>query len=375
MSFLIGKECLYPTGFEASFRKQNRGDMRNVAVLSTACVLACSAGFAQGQTTQPGTTGYEPGQFGKPFKKLERMYANGKWEQLAERSKSWRRGKFPKSAEVDYLNAQAHFQLTQTASSATKRDQHLGLALKAWSRAQAKDATGFVAADTLLTSALSTDIEHAALTHYNNGRANRAKVLTKSLARYLNDTIALYTVLYPAPVKASPETLAEVVAPKVIDRSAAVNTKYVVPAIAPTRNDMLSYAKTFEGTPYKWGGESKAGFDCSGFVLHVYQHFGYDFYHNAKEISRLGKAVSVDQMKVGDIACFGHQKTNGNPYVSHVGIVAAVDNNEPKVIHAVNTGVQTDSIAEGSYWNERLLFVRNVVHEPTTVKRSMYGAN
>ena len=284
-----------------------------------------------------------------------------------------RRTKHPRSAEVDYLNAQAHFQLVSSAPSKSKRDQHLGLALKAWSRAAGKDTKGFVEADQTFKNALATSIEYAAQAHFESGRTNRAKVLTNSLARYLNDTIPLYAILYPAPKPKALTDMPTAAALQVFDRSEEAKTKFIVPALTPKRKDVLAFASTFQGAPYKWGGENTAGFDCSGFVLHVFQHFGYDFYHNSREIARLGKVVPLNRMKPGDIACFGYQQSNGNPYVSHVGIVASANGNEAKVIHAVNTGVQTDSIAEGSYWNDRLLFVRDVMTTDNTPQRSMYG--
>ena len=349
--------------------------MRSVAVLSTAFLLAGSAGFAQEQAADAAAasshTTYMPGQLGKPFQQLEKLYAKGKWEKLVERSNKVRRTKHPRAAEVDYLNAQAHFQLVELAPTSSKRDQHLGLALRAWSRAAGKDTKGFVEADQTFKAALASSIEHAAQAHFENGRVNRAKVLTNSLARYLNDTIPLYAVLSPAPKPVADMPTAQVL--QVFDRSEEANTKFVVPALAPKRKDVLAFAHTFEGSPYKWGGESTTGFDCSGFVLHVFQHFGYDFYHNSREIARLGEVVPMNRMKPGDIACFGYQQSNGNPYVSHVGIVASASGPEPKVIHATNTGVHTDSIAEGSYWNDRLLFVRDVMTTDNTPNRSMYG--
>ena len=241
------------------------------------------------------------------------------------------------------------------------------------SSAAGKDTEGFVEADQTFKNALATSIEYAAQAHFESGRTNKAKVLTNSLARYLNDTIPLYAILYPAPEPKALTDMPTAAALQVFDRSEEAKTKFIVPALTPKRKDVLAYAKTFEGAPYKWGGENTAGFDCSGFVLHVFQEFGYDFYHNSREIARLGEVVPLNRMKPGDIACFGYQQSNGNPYVSHVGIVASANGNDTKVIHAVNTGVQTDSIAEGSYWNDRLLFVRDVMTTDNTPNRSMYG--
>lgn len=345
--------------------------MKSVAVVTITLLLAGSAGFAQ----QPAETTYTPGQFGKPFKKLEKLYEKGNWEALADKSGKLRRGKYPQAAEVDYLYAQAQFRLAGTATTSSRRDQYLGMALRAWSRAVSKDDQGFVLADSLFQRTLSNKIEQLAATYYQDGRTKKAKVLSQGLARYMGDTTELYAVLYPPP--APPVTIApiEPATPVTVDLSATSNTRLIVPVSAPARSGMVSYASTFQGVPYKWGGESSDGFDCSGFVLHVYRNFGYDFYHNTKEIARLGQEVDKNDMKPGDIACFGYRQGNGNPRVGHVGIIVSITPEEPKVIHAVNSGVQIDSLAKGAYWSDKLLFVRNVVGNGQTnaTNPSMYG--
>ena len=45
-------------------------------------------------------------------------------------------------------------------------------------------------------------------------------------------------------------------------------------AVKSAREDLVDYAKSFLGTRYVWGGASPSGFDCSGFTMYVYAHFG-----------------------------------------------------------------------------------------------------
>lgn len=76
---------------------------------------------------------------------------------------------------------------------------------------------------------------------------------------------------------------------------------------------VVSYANQFVGGPYVWGGNSLTnGVDCSGFVVQVYKHFGIDLSgtRNSAALRGVGKAVSYDNMKAGDIVC----------YSGHVGI-------------------------------------------------------
>lgn len=95
---------------------------------------------------------------------------------------------------------------------------------------------------------------------------------------------------------------------------------------------IVEYAKTFLGVPYVWGGESRSGTDCSGFVYQVYHHFGLmNTRLSANGIwSSVGTQVKRSQAMPGDIICYG----------GHVAIYMG----RGKRIHATPPKVQ---IAEG----------------------------
>ena len=76
---------------------------------------------------------------------------------------------------------------------------------------------------------------------------------------------------------------------------------------------LVAYAKRFIGNPYVYGGTSLTyGTDCSGFVMRVYQYFGYSLPRTSTSMRYIGKAVSYSEMMPGDIVC----------YSGHVGIYA-----------------------------------------------------
>lgn len=72
--------------------------------------------------------------------------------------------------------------------------------------------------------------------------------------------------------------------------------------------ELVEYALQFVGNPYKWGGNSLTnGCDCSGFVHLVYAHFGYSLPRYSQSFKTVGKAVSYDNIKAGDIVVYpGH---------------------------------------------------------------------
>lgn len=88
-----------------------------------------------------------------------------------------------------------------------------------------------------------------------------------------------------------------------------------------TGSDIADYALQFIGVPYVYGGASPSGFDCSGFTMYVYNHFGYSLPHGASSQLRYGSEVgSMSSLQPGDIVFF-HNTVSGDPDpASHVGI-------------------------------------------------------
>ena len=71
---------------------------------------------------------------------------------------------------------------------------------------------------------------------------------------------------------------------------------------------VAAYAMQFIGGKYVWGGANLAtGVDCSGFVMCVYQHFGYSLPHYSESLAGCGRGVSYANAQPGDIICYrGH---------------------------------------------------------------------
>ncbi|WP_257674407.1 C40 family peptidase [Clostridium felsineum] len=68
--------------------------------------------------------------------------------------------------------------------------------------------------------------------------------------------------------------------------------------------NLVTYAETFIGVPYVWGGDSPNGFDSSGFIEYCYSHFGVSLPHDLYFQVRMGTTVT-DDLKPGDLLFFG----------------------------------------------------------------------
>ena len=73
----------------------------------------------------------------------------------------------------------------------------------------------------------------------------------------------------------------------------------------------VDLAMQYRGAPYRWGGETPSGFDCSGFVRYVYAQVGISLPHNAAMQYQYGTSVSRDELEPGDLVFFDHLRHNG----------------------------------------------------------------
>ncbi len=110
-------------------------------------------------------------------------------------------------------------------------------------------------------------------------------------------------------------------------------------------------SRRYIGTPYKWGGTTPAGFDCSGFLNHVFMKYGINIPRTVSDIWNFG--TDVTKPSIGDILFFQTYK----PGPSHAGIYLGDGN----FIHAGSSKGVTVSKLEASYWTERYLGAKRMI--------------
>lgn len=130
-------------------------------------------------------------------------------------------------------------------------------------------------------------------------------------------------------------------------------------SVSGKRASVISDAENYLGTPYKYAGNTKAGFDCSGLVCKVFDENDMKMPRRSQDQGKAGVSIDISKVKPGDLLFFA---TAGVSAVTHVGIVHDVMNTgEVTFIHSSTTkGVIISSLNE-AYWNKAFLFARSVL--------------
>jgi cell wall-associated NlpC family hydrolase len=112
--------------------------------------------------------------------------------------------------------------------------------------------------------------------------------------------------------------------------SSQVHTKNVHP------QQVIEFAKTLIGTPYKYAStDPKVGFDCSGFITYVFNHFNIIVPRSSIDFTNVGRTLLVDSAKPGDLILFtGTDSTE--KFVGHMGLIVANQNNQLDFIHSTS---------------------------------------
>lgn len=124
---------------------------------------------------------------------------------------------------------------------------------------------------------------------------------------------------------------------------------------------VLKSAKQYDGTPYKLGGDTKRGIDCSALTMLSFKNAGITLPRTSIEQSKIGKAVDLEDALPGDLIFFKFKKSKSNNPVNHVGIVSKVEKNGMVYFYHASTslGVTESSLSE-SYYKEVFVKVMRV---------------
>ncbi|WP_313027438.1 NlpC/P60 family protein [Soonwooa sp.] len=203
-----------------------------------------------------------------------------------------------------------------------------------------------------------------------------ATITTFSLQSCVSNYVVSQPNIYKTDAKVTPvvvkaETSDNIQAKRMLaslnNASNSIKASMIAEAIKheKTIDSILDEASTYLGTPYRYGGTTRNGIDCSAFVLSVFgAAAGVNLPRVAAAQSQEGDSVDKSDLKKGDLVFFSH----GRGRISHVGIVEEVDEKgEVKFIHsATSRGVMVSSLND-KYWGPRYRFAKRILKENSLV--------
>lgn len=139
--------------------------------------------------------------------------------------------------------------------------------------------------------------------------------------------------------------------------TAANKNSYKVPTAttgnrSALRTELVAFAKKYIGTKYAYACSTpEAGFDCSGFINYVYNHFKFEVPRSSKDFEHVGRNVPVSNLKKGDLVLFTGTDPSSRQ-IGHIGIIIEPAGMNSEFIHSSSgsaNGVTISSLDEPHY--------------------------
>jgi cell wall-associated NlpC family hydrolase len=125
-------------------------------------------------------------------------------------------------------------------------------------------------------------------------------------------------------------------------------------------SDVIKTARTYTGTPYKWGGTTRAGMDCSGLTGNAYKKVNVDLPRTADAQALVGQKVKMGDLQPGDLLFFATGKKKKE--ITHVGIVTEVKSKDNvKFIHASSSLGVVETNLYSDYYIKRYRTARRIL--------------
>ncbi|MHA6247989.1 C40 family peptidase [Pontibacter sp. CAU 1760] len=151
----------------------------------------------------------------------------------------------------------------------------------------------------------------------------------------------------------------EVTSPEIID----THNKKIQPQrskLDPESTKVVTYALSLMGAPYVYAGITPDGFDCSGFITHVFDSVGVDLPHSSAMQASEGQQITPAAAVSGDLIIFtGTDATIREP--GHVGLIISGLGEPIEFVHASSNGGVKISQLDGTGYENRFLEIRRVL--------------
>ncbi len=124
--------------------------------------------------------------------------------------------------------------------------------------------------------------------------------------------------------------------------------------------EVIQAARAFTGTPYKWGGTTRAGMDCSGLTGNAFRAINLDLPRTTDGQALVGEKVKLKNVIPGDLVFFATGKRKRD--ITHVGIVTDIKaRDNVKFIHASTSLGVVETNLYSDYYIKRFRVARRII--------------
>lgn len=276
----------------------------------------------------------------KEFDHLEMLYDQGHYSKVLRKSnRLLDKPEYDFSLIPSYYKSLATFQLYKTEKFRRRNPNALKEAAELFEKVKREDQGGRIfSAHYYEVQSLKKDLQSFAEGLKQSGNQQLYTEVNQTIRSVFAGIVGLDEL----------ESIVEVVKPSSVKE---------VKGATDLRVQVVEYAQSFVGTPYRPGGTDPQGFDCSGFTTFVMKEFNKNLPRRAVDQQKEAAKIRVKDALPGDLVFF-----DSGSGINHVGIVVVNQNGSIKMVHAsTSQGIVVTDIESSSYWSKRLHSVGSVL--------------